>query len=299
MLRKRSRTVTSNKQTIVSDHSSNNNNTNINSSSSEKSQKPTSFLFNSPRIFKDFLLSKDNSSTLMSPSSVLESKPLFSSVFPTCPPQWLDPQNLPSAKHSWEQQHPGIGLALIDHDEDDGDDDEWVPMNKPCKEKRSKLVVFGSQLKIQIPPLPLPNQPPQIPLFPPPTSSPQSPMEFGIKTPKSNLLGQLFVNSFQPEKRSLSVEDMELSEDYTCVISHGPNPKTTHIFGNCIVEAAENSYTRIRDSPASEELDFLSFCHHCKKKIGQGKDIYMYRGERAFCSQECRCQEMLFDGIES
>ncbi|XP_015078165.1 uncharacterized protein LOC107021969 [Solanum pennellii] len=32
------------------------------------------------------------------------------------------------------------------------------------------------------------------------------------------------------------LDEMESSEDYTCVITHGPNPKTTHIFDNCIIE---------------------------------------------------------------
>ncbi|KAG0465458.1 hypothetical protein HPP92_019622 [Vanilla planifolia] len=36
---------------------------------------------------------------------------------------------------------------------------------------------------------------------------------------------------------SLPPREIELSEDYTCIISHGPNPKTTHIFGNCILES--------------------------------------------------------------
>ncbi|CAA0343673.1 hypothetical protein AtNW77_Chr1g0082341 [Arabidopsis thaliana] len=36
--------------------------------------------------------------------------------------------------------------------------------------------------------------------------------------------------------RSLSGREMALSEDYTCIISHGPNPKTTHIFGDCILD---------------------------------------------------------------
>jgi hypothetical protein len=35
----------------------------------------------------------------------------------------------------------------------------------------------------------------------------------------------------------LSAIEMELSEDYTCVISHGPNHKTTDIFEDYIVES--------------------------------------------------------------
>uniref|UniRef100_A0A0A9G8L9 Uncharacterized protein n=1 Tax=Arundo donax TaxID=35708 RepID=A0A0A9G8L9_ARUDO len=33
--------------------------------------------------------------------------------------------------------------------------------------------------------------------------------------------------------------EMEPSEeDYTCIISRGPNPRTVHIFGDCVVEGA-------------------------------------------------------------
>ncbi|XP_051132249.1 FCS-Like Zinc finger 14-like [Andrographis paniculata] len=40
--------------------------------------------------------------------------------------------------------------------------------------------------------------------------------------------------------------------------------------------------------------DFLSFCDLCHKKL-HGKDIYMYRGEKAFCSTECRYRQMTVD----
>jgi len=35
---------------------------------------------------------------------------------------------------------------------------------------------------------------------------------------------------------SVSATEAEQSEDYTCIIAHGPNPKTTRIFGDCILE---------------------------------------------------------------
>ena len=85
-------------------------------------------------------------------------------------------------------------------------------------------------------------------------------------------------------------EDIELSEDYTCVISHGPNPKTIHIFGDCILDCHPNGID-IHNKTASLETgipslesalaphasdDFLSNCYFCKKKL-EGKDIYMYR----------------------
>ncbi|XP_010521528.1 PREDICTED: uncharacterized protein LOC104800434 [Tarenaya hassleriana] len=44
------------------------------------------------------------------------------------------------------------------------------------------------------------------------------------------------ITSSRLYSRSLSAREMTLSEDYTCIISHGPNPKTTHIFGECILD---------------------------------------------------------------
>ncbi|XP_008793453.2 FCS-Like Zinc finger 8-like [Phoenix dactylifera] len=111
---------------------------------------------------------------------------------------------------------------------------------------------------------------------------------------------------------SLSASEIELSEDYTCIISHGPNPKTTHIFGDCVLEShpiqSPDSKNKLGkegggsswlvkcpvDSPPCPSNDFLSHCFSCNKKL-EGKDIYMYRGEKAFCSCNCREQEILIE----
>eukprot|EP00249_Psilotum_nudum_P011766 c23368_g1_i1 orf=564-1325(+) len=41
--------------------------------------------------------------------------------------------------------------------------------------------------------------------------------------------------------------------------------------------------------------DFLSSCFFCMRHLGPGKDIYMYRGDRAFCSVNCRYQQIVID----
>lgn len=113
---------------------------------------------------------------------------------------------------------------------------------------------------------------------------------------------------------SLSAGEIELSEDYTCVISHGPDSKTTHIYGDCILECHPNELSnfvkeieedavlpraKISETPALySHDDFLSFCYACKKPLPEGEDIYIYRGEKAFCSVECRSKEILSDEIE-
>lgn len=116
-------------------------------------------------------------------------------------------------------------------------------------------------------------------------------------------------NGQNPEKdlvASLSASEIELSEDYTCVRKHGPNPKTTHIFGDCILERHDDEFiaksskcedhkTKPSEVPNSYlSDDFLSFCYYCKKKL-EGEDIYMYRGEKAFCSWNCRSEEILIE----
>ncbi|KAF5442429.1 hypothetical protein F2P56_035087 [Juglans regia] len=37
---------------------------------------------------------------------------------------------------------------------------------------------------------------------------------------------------------------------------------------------------------------FLRSCSLCKRRLVPGRDIYMYRGDTAFCSLECRQQQM-------
>ncbi|XP_057442585.1 FCS-Like Zinc finger 6-like [Lotus japonicus] len=41
--------------------------------------------------------------------------------------------------------------------------------------------------------------------------------------------------------------------------------------------------------------DFLRSCCLCRRRLVPGRDIYMYRGDSAFCSLECRQQQMKQD----
>ncbi|KAK6913751.1 Zf-FLZ domain [Dillenia turbinata] len=46
-------------------------------------------------------------------------------------------------------------------------------------------------------------------------------------------------------------------------------------------------------------ITFLDQCFLCKQRLLPGKDIYMYKGDRAFCSVECRCRQIFMDEEES
>ncbi|XVF32551.1 hypothetical protein REPUB_Repub17cG0092100 [Reevesia pubescens] len=287
MLRNRSRAVTS-KQALMADHSSQ-------SSPAQNYTKPISSFFGSPR-FKAFTAKGlTETDAIKSPTSIIDNKPFFPFGNPfgydinqPKSPKTLSPNN---KQHSPEKlESKGIGLAIVDS------------LNyKPIEDNRSfetsnKKLLFGTELRVQIPQLP--------PSLISPTTSPKSPTDFGIKTRNSHLSSSAFgspcsavyvKDSPRVFTQCHPVREMELSEDYTCVISHGPNPKTTHIFDNCVVE----SYCSVSDKPKSEPESFLSFCYTCKKNLEQKNDIYIYRGEKAFCCQECRYQEMLLDGEEN
>lgn len=290
MLRKRSRPATS-KQALMADYGSL-------PSPTENYTRPISSFFSSPRLFTNFTskgTGLPETETVMSPTSILDSKP-FSGLRN---PFWSESNNTKNTsergtKRYWDKlDTKGIGLGIVDALNEEKSD---LEASKP----ESRMVLFGSQLKIQIPPLP--------PSVLSPAESPKSPADFGIKT-RNSLLGSCSscLSPQQPKKSNsgssnsgpetpnssrvftgcLSASEMELSEDYTCVITHGPNPRTTHIFDNCIVEsccgvvgfsAAAKKYNGFLSGPSSYPSEnFLSFCYTCKKNLGQGKDIYMYR----------------------
>lgn len=96
----------------------------------------------------------------------------------------------------------------------------------------------------------------------------------------------------------------ELSENYTCVISHfGDNLMKKQVyFGddkkNCSVfTASSTSPTKTNIGQFKREFwsdDFLTCCHLCQREL-HGLDIFMYRGDRAFCSAECRDKQITSD----
>ncbi|XP_039123013.1 FCS-Like Zinc finger 6-like [Dioscorea cayenensis subsp. rotundata] len=49
------------------------------------------------------------------------------------------------------------------------------------------------------------------------------------------------------------------------------------------------------DFSVVDTAPFLKACSLCKRRLGPGRDIFMYRGEMAFCSLECRQQRMNYN----
>ncbi|XP_073133982.1 FCS-Like Zinc finger 8-like [Henckelia pumila] len=228
-----------------------------NSFPSTETKKQTPSYLGSPRFFNG-LLSKiisDSENTVDSPSSVLDpqNSPDFVHTI-------LSGKNLSStlsslpeiiSKGSGVKLEPkALGLALVDSINEQKTDEK---ISKPV----TRMVLFGAKLNVEIPST---KSPPE---------SPDSLGDFGIKTRESKVFSPSSSTPVREFSRQLSLKEMEMCEDYTCVISHGPNPKTTHIFDDCIVESCcdndpelfgikkmENGFES--SVLESESLDFLS-----------------------------------------
>lgn len=130
-----------------------------------------------------------------------------------------------------------------------------------------------------------------------------------METPLNSV--RMPIDSTPKYSSSLSAKDIELSEDYTCIISYGPNPRTTHIFCDCVLECRTNelSFFCNKDQPHSmsgspDASKFsegstplasgkvMSSCYSCNKKMEEGADIYLY-SEKTFCSFDCRAEEIM------
>ncbi|CAH8381360.1 unnamed protein product [Eruca vesicaria subsp. sativa] len=112
-------------------------------------------------------------------------------------------------------------------------------------------------------------------------------------------------------RRNQFQAEIELSEEYTCVTSRRDGVSKVYYKddefefrgnrseGN-IDRRDRTSTETTEESEAKKKRDsqeFLSLCCLCKKKL-LGKDIYMYKGDRGFCSKECRSVTIMEDNVE-
>ncbi|KAL4298401.1 hypothetical protein GQ457_12G021820 [Hibiscus cannabinus] len=80
-------------------------------------------------------------------------------------------------------------------------------------------------------------------------------------------------------------------EEITYVISHGSGKSSTKVY----YDGGEDGHgARFVEDVGFPTSDFLSSCHLCRKHL-HGRDIYMYRGEKGFCSSECRATLIMVD----
>ncbi|VAH95922.1 unnamed protein product [Triticum turgidum subsp. durum] len=199
-------------------------------------------------------------SSSMSPTSILETKQFCCSALPP----FLSERSLRKAQMETAALGPepagagGLADVLREHGN---------------AKAGGRKVVFGSQLRIQVPS----GRAAELV---------SSPIEFGVKNRDAVLSP---ARRFLPEVVSsptarvfaagVAPGEMAMSEDYTCVISRGPNPRTRHIFDDCIVESCGD--VLVDNGPGTAAVPasgFLSSCHACRRQLaGHANDTFIHR----------------------
>ncbi|RRT70477.1 hypothetical protein BHM03_00008558 [Ensete ventricosum] len=72
-------------------------------------------------------------------------------------------------------------------------------------------------------------------------------------------------------------------------------PKYTRIVSKTSLLKNSSPFSAASPSSSTQGSTFLEYCYLCRRKLQEGQDIYMYRGDRAFCSEECRCRQIFMD----
>ncbi|CAM6026711.1 unnamed protein product [Sphagnum balticum] len=106
----------------------------------------------------------------------------------------------------------------------------------------------------------------------------------------------------QEELKSNNIVDRRNQRNHHHHHHHHVVPAAAAIKADSILHSRSNPYctTAQKQSmsipilPASA-VHFLDACYFCKRHLVDGKDIYMYRGDKAFCSTECRSQQIMLD----
>ncbi|XP_051126530.1 FCS-Like Zinc finger 6-like [Andrographis paniculata] len=61
------------------------------------------------------------------------------------------------------------------------------------------------------------------------------------------------------------------------------------------VAGVDRTLQRRSSADFVQTAPFLRACSLCRRRLIPGRDVYMYRGDSAFCSVECRQQQMSQD----
>ncbi|KAD4386200.1 hypothetical protein R6Q59_009450 [Mikania micrantha] len=74
-------------------------------------------------------------------------------------------------------------------------------------------------------------------------------------------------------------------------ITVNPPPSTTLDHRYLTTTLSPRNHRR-NSADYSETPHFLTVCRLCNRRLISGRDIFMYRGDSAFCSFECRQEQM-------
>uniref|UniRef100_A0A0E0CMR3 FLZ-type domain-containing protein n=1 Tax=Oryza meridionalis TaxID=40149 RepID=A0A0E0CMR3_9ORYZ len=76
---------------------------------------------------------------------------------------------------------------------------------------------------------------------------------------------------------------------------HHPSMRPPQIISKATLHSHPKTMSSSSSPARATMSSFLQRCFLCRKELADGKDIYMYRGDRAFCSVDCRCKQIFMD----
>ncbi|KAI4345396.1 hypothetical protein L6164_012524 [Bauhinia variegata] len=94
----------------------------------------------------------------------------------------------------------------------------------------------------------------------------------------------------EAQKSSVSTKTPQVINKTMTMMLQKPSPSALSPSSNPCVNSR---------NPFSQTPTFLDQCFLCNKRLLPGNDIYMYKGDRAFCSVECRCKQIFMDEEET
>ncbi|KAJ0790687.1 putative Zf-FLZ domain-containing protein [Helianthus annuus] len=112
-----------------------------------------------------------------------------------------------------------------------------------------------------------------------------------------------------PIKRTTSMTEFTLDHNHTATMvpgcnnnnnkSHDPNnpfnmnpPQHVNHDHRFLTATISPRNHRRNSADHMETPHFMTACRLCNRRLITGRDIFMYRGDNAFCSSECRQEQM-------
>ncbi|KAK4745245.1 hypothetical protein SAY87_011557 [Trapa incisa] len=87
------------------------------------------------------------------------------------------------------------------------------------------------------------------------------------------------------------IPDNDTRTGQSYILDHSYSHRSVSIMGPPPITGRFYYHQRFEDPRPR----FLDSCALCKKPLGSNRDIFMYRGDTAFCSEECREEQMEMD----
>ncbi|RZC85914.1 hypothetical protein C5167_026586 [Papaver somniferum] len=103
-----------------------------------------------------------------------------------------------------------------------------------------------------------------------------------LRRAKSTLVLQESTSLFIKKDPSIS------SQESNNIIAVKP---TFKLSGGSLKTSSNGNFSSV------SEPNFMKACSLCRKKLSPLKNIYMYKGDQSFCSDDCRCRKILIEEL--